>query len=555
MEAARARSRRDIALALAIALLAIAVFAPALAGGFVHDDHRQIAHNPLVQDLRHLPALWTSGVWAGGGSASSWYRPLMTSSFALDRALLGPAPLAMHGVSLALHGALAALVFAAARALGAARASALGAAALGAAHPVQAEAVAWISARCELLLAVCALVAFSCHDRALAAADPRRRRLLAAGAGLAFFLSLAAKESALALAPLFFCIDRIRGAGARPRALAARHAPWVAALLAYFALRSLALGGPSGGAVAPVAPAALLGALGQGAARLVAPHALTISPPPPSAAHAAIGTAVLAAGVVALAFAWRRRSPLLAPLAAGLAMLAIAAFGAARLGELADRYLVLPAFAAAWLAAAAVESLSGAARAAGRAALALAGVALAVAAHAHVSVYASDAALWRDAWDKNPRSLRAALNMSAVELDRGEPRTALAWLERAAALAPGDPDVELNRAVAEQQLGNTTAARARLEALAGARPELWPAALRAGHLALDAREWDAAALRYESVLRVHPLAAEAWAGLAVARERQGRRDEALRAIDRALALDPRVENADALHALRARLAR
>ena len=41
----------DAALAVVVACAALATFAPALAGGFVHDDHRQIEGNPLVQDL------------------------------------------------------------------------------------------------------------------------------------------------------------------------------------------------------------------------------------------------------------------------------------------------------------------------------------------------------------------------------------------------------------------------------------------------------------------------------------------------------------------------
>ena len=67
------------------ALLAFLVFVPALRGGFVHDDVPQVARNPLVQDLRFVPTLLRTGVWAGAGSGSSWYRPLMTTSFALDR--------------------------------------------------------------------------------------------------------------------------------------------------------------------------------------------------------------------------------------------------------------------------------------------------------------------------------------------------------------------------------------------------------------------------------------------------------------------------------------
>ena len=81
---------RDTALLVAVPLLALVAFAGAVSGGFVHDDHRQIVGNPMVHGLSNLPALFTTGVWAGAGSASSWYRPPTMSSFAFDRALLGP---------------------------------------------------------------------------------------------------------------------------------------------------------------------------------------------------------------------------------------------------------------------------------------------------------------------------------------------------------------------------------------------------------------------------------------------------------------------------------
>lgn len=546
------RGARRWILALPV-VLAAAVAVPALRGGFVHDDVPQIVRNPLVQDLRFLPVLWATGVWAGAGSGSSWYRPLMTSSFALDRALLGPGPAGFHATQLVLFALTIALLVALVRALGATPALAAGAGALAAAHPVQAEAVAWISARGDLLAGAAGIAALLLHERGLragarGAAAPR------AGAGLAFFLALAAKESAIAVAPAFLVLDRVRGAPLRPRALAARHAGWLAAGLLYAVLRRSALGGLSAGLVAPVAPLAWLAFVGQGATRLVWPAGLTIAPRPPADAHAAAGAAALALLALGLAAAWRRRSPLAVPLALAGAGLAVAALGALRVGELGDRYLLLPACAGAWLAGAGVEALAARPRRLAR--VALAGVVALGAASAirHTAVYADDGRLWQDAWNKNPRAVRAPLNLAAWHLERGEPGVALAWLERAEALAPGDPQIVLNRAVAAEQLGDPGTARRLLAELLERDSSAWPARLRLAHLELDAGRTDAAAAHYEAVVRVHPLAAEAWAGLGVARHRQGRGPEAAAALDRALALDPAVQNAEALRQLRSRLA-
>jgi len=550
----RAIQRSDAVLAVLVAAIAIATFAPALAGGFVHDDHRQIESNPMLRDV---PALFTTGVWAGAGSGSSWYRPLMMASFAVDRALFGPSAAAAHAVSLVLFAATAAFAFGAARVIArpprvprtAVQPMAFGAAVLGAVHPIQAEAAAWISARCELLAAAFGLLALIQYDRMLRTKTSMRQR----GVALLFALALFSKESAIALVPAFFALDRIRGAGHSPRELLDRHGAWLLVLLLYAFARGHALGDVGGGIAGTIDPKALVGFFGQGALRIAVPHALTISPPTPTGADVWAG-AVLALAIAAASLAaWRARSTLLVPIVLGASFLAIGALGAARLGEVADRYLVLPAFAAAWLACAGVAALPMPARRVGFAAVGAIALGFAIASTTHVRVYATDESLWTDAFAKNPRSVRAALNLGAVHLDRREPHPALEWLDRAAVLAPGDPEVELDRAVAAEQLGDTAQARARLDALADANPGYWPAALRAGHLALDAHDWPAAGARYESVLRVHPLSAEAWAGLGVVREREGRHDDARRALERSLALDPDQDNAAALRAMLGRL--
>jgi Tfp pilus assembly protein PilF len=419
---------------------------------------------------------------------------------------------------------------------------------------VLAVSVAWFWARCDVLAAAggsAAVIVFVGGRRSPAPGGAA----VGAAAGLAFFLALASKESALAFAPAFLALDRVRAAPAGVRALAARHAGWLAGALAYAVLRRLALGGLTGGLVAPIDPLSVLGFVGQGALRLVWPVGLTIAPPAPTAWHGALGAGVLALAAAAGLAAWRRRAPALVPLALLGAALPIAALGAARVGELGDRYLLLPACAGAWLLASGIEALPVAARRAGRLAAAAAGGLLAALAVQHVGVYRSEERLWRDAWDENPRALRAAQNLAAWHLERGEAAQALAWLERAEALAPADPQIALNRAVAAAQLGDRAGARRLLSELLARDAHAWPVRLRLAHLELEDGRAAQAASHYEAIVRVHPLAAEAWAGLGVARHREGRDAEALAALDRALALDPAVQNAEALRRLRGRLAR
>jgi tetratricopeptide (TPR) repeat protein len=341
----------------------------------------------------------------------------------------------------------------------------------------------------------------------------------------------------------------VAGASFRASALARRWLGFAAAIALYGALRTRALGGLAAGIAEPVDALQTLAAAGQGLLRLAVPVELSIAPPAPAPAHAALAGVVAVVAGAGLVLAWRRRATLLVPLALGGAGLSVAAAGAARVGELGDRYLLLPSLCATWLVARGLFALPGRARAVGLAGAAAAALALAALSVRHVGVYRSDEVLWSDAWRVNPASLRAALNLAAVRLDAGDPHGAEEWLARAEALAPGDPLVALDRAVAAEQRGDVAAARAGLLRLLDRDGGFWPAQLRLGHLALGAGALDEAAARYEATLRAHALSAEAWAGLGVVRAEQGRDAEARTALERALALDPGVQNAEALRRL------
>jgi Tfp pilus assembly protein PilF len=467
----------------------------------------------------------------------------MLGSFALDHALFGAFAPAWHAVQLALFAALVALAARLVTRLEGA-ATALLAASLFAVHPVNAEAAAWISARGDLLAAAGGLAALLLHRRAL-----ERGAAAGVAAALALLGALLAKESAVAFVPACLALDRCHGASFRPAALARRYAALGVAIACYAALRARALGGLLAGLGDPLDPALALAAAGQGLARLALPVGLGIAPPAPAGAHAGLGAAVALAGAPGLALAWRRRSLSLVPGVLGAASLALAAVAAARVGELGDRYLLAAALCASWLAARGLFALGGRARGLGLAGAGAAALVLAALSVRHVSVYRTDERLWSEAWRTNPRSARAALNLAAARLDAGDPRGAEPWLARAEALAPGDPLVSLDRAVAAEQRGDAPGARRELLRLLERTPGYWPAELRLGHLALDAGGLDEAAARYEATLRAHALCAEAWAGLGVVRAEQGRRDEAGAALSRALALDPDVQNAEALRRL------
>lgn len=520
---------------------------PALGAGFVHDDARQLLENPLLRDLGNLPVLWRTGVWAGAGSGSSWYRPLMTSSFALDHALFGFSAPALHAVQLALYGLVVALALRLVWEVTRDPLRTLLTGLLFAPHPLNAEPAVWISARCELLAGAGGLAALLLHRAGLERRASARASGWHAAAGLALAFGLFGKESAVGFGVAFPVLDRLHGASWKPAALLARYAAPGLALAAYALLRRAALGDVSAELLGPVPPGALLAAMGQGMRRVLWPATLSLAPPPPTSLDALLGVLVLAAAGAAAVVAVARRSTWAVPLAVGLPHLVVAALGAARVGELADRYLVWVVFATAWGLAGALPRLL-APRPALLAAALTAGL-LGAASWQRARVFESDERLWTDAWRKNPTSVRAAINLAAARLQADDPRGALAWLDQAERLAPGDRQIALNRAAAADASGDATGARRILEGLRAEAPQDPEVHRALGHLALERGDAGAALHHYEVALRGLPLSAEAWAGRGVALLELGRRAEARAALERALALDPAVQNAPALRRL------
>ncbi len=190
---------------LLICALTAAAYAGVVQAGFVVDDHPLVLYNQATASLSQLGRLFSEDLWASadGGYASGYYRPLVLLSFAVDRSLFGGAPGMFHLHSLAWHLlaclCLHRLLLQLLRPL-----PALVGAALFALHPLQSEAVVWISARNDLMAAALLLASL-----VLLAPTHVRRWRLAAGALLACGAVLS-KESAL-LAPLFLlCLDLAR---------------------------------------------------------------------------------------------------------------------------------------------------------------------------------------------------------------------------------------------------------------------------------------------------------------------------------------------------------
>jgi len=188
----RRRSRRRVRAALLVALGAVC-YANALANDLVWDD-RLTAAAPVVTQR-----------------TGAYFRPLVMASFAVDRALWHGAPAGFHLTNVVAHLAVAWLVGTLADALGLGPGVALASTLVFAAHPVQTEAVTYVSGRTDVFCALFVLLGALAWRRAAGAAD---RFAVASAAAMA--AAVLSKEAAIAM-PLALLVPGAHPAVRPPR--------------------------------------------------------------------------------------------------------------------------------------------------------------------------------------------------------------------------------------------------------------------------------------------------------------------------------------------------
>lgn len=546
---APSRSARALALwPLLLPLLAtLAVYLQVGGFDFVNfDDDTYVYENPMVTGgLSPAAARWAFTT----GHAQVWI-PATWLSFQLDASLFGPGPAGFHRTNLLLHLAAAALAGLLARRLtGSAWAGAFVAALFGV-HPVNVEAVAWVTARKDTLMAVFLLGA------ALAWLSLPGRHRLVAGCALAMLAMLAKPAAVMApglLLLLSWWLERTESGAEGTRGRMRRDLPALAALTVFAAAVSvvtvrLARGGDMG-APLPVAPGQRLadGVTGvlRYLERLAWPHDLAVRYPE---AHLRAGVAATAAAallvvVVTVAVArWRRRAPLAALGWAWFLACLLPSSGLVQGGQLpmGDRYVYIGALGL-WTALAGALAAAVAARPRWRLPVLATGlavvVALAVVASRQAGTWRSPEALWRHALAVTPDNDVAHQNLSVV-LDRaGRPEEALTHLDASLAIRPRS-ETHFNAGNVNAALGRAQVAEAHYRSALKLNPALYEASLNLGSLlGMQGRLGEAREVLLAAAARQPNLAAIQF-NLAVVAWKQGDGTEAAARCRRALELDP-----------------
>ena len=223
-----APSRRSSAAlaAVVVALTTAVVWAPSVRNGFVWDDQYDILrsdrlhHGRAVVDVFAHHAMWSADQ---PETAISTYRPLALATLAVDWQLWHQHPAGYHATNVLLHVLATLALFLALLTLVDDERVAAVLALLFALHPANAEAVAWINGRSEMLA-----LGFG----ALALWAARTQRFVALGVFL--LASMLGKETGVVFAPVAVALASEK----RVRALVAA----LVAVAAYFALRHHALG-------------------------------------------------------------------------------------------------------------------------------------------------------------------------------------------------------------------------------------------------------------------------------------------------------------------------
>lgn len=577
---------RETRLVLAVLVLVfapLAAFSPTLANGFTRwDDPIYVVENPVIRDLSfdNLRIIFTR-------LHHGLYKPLTMLSFAVEHHFFGLKPLGYHATNLVLHTLNSLWVFLFIWLLSGKRAGVgLITALFFSVHPLRVESVAWIAERKDVLYAFFFLAGLTAY---LAYVRHRDRRWLG-GTLACLVLSLLVKPMGITLPIVLFLIDAVerrpfrRNLFTEKRAIltfAAIYAALTAAALFAFTSKSA-----SQRIFLPSPELLLPDFVGAAKCLLLYVHKIIlplklscIYPEPARMPLPPPGITVLIAGAAILATGFRKgRFGVLFFFVTVLPVLPfIRALGLVSTPTIADRYTYIPSigifYALAEGAAFFLRKRNILVKAAMAVAISAVAANFAFLTYARSPVWKNGLRLWEDLFKNYTNIPEAYLNRGVEYHFRGAYEKAAADYLKLIEAAPGNIDAR-SFLVDIHQLRGETAESLRLEqeilerlprdsavffqhlgtihdlkkekreafdayrnALI-ADPGHWPALKRLADLSFAERDYKTAAELYEKQFAAEPYHFFDHGKLGVAYGMLGRHREAVRALEKARALDP-----------------
>jgi protein O-mannosyl-transferase len=233
-------SARNIRLLTAILVAAVLlVYANSLFNGFVWDDNQIIVNNPVNRDFGNLRQLLFGADVVYADDVADYYRPLNRLTYMVEYRLYGLNPVGYHLVNVLIHAANVVLLFMLGRRLFGETLPAWAAALIFAVHPLNTEAINFISGRNNALATLFVLATVLLYQRGC----EKNSRHLFILAGAAMFCGALCKEIALMVLP-FLLLAPV--AGDKPTRLNLRQRlltllPCAAGAALYLGLRTAAL--------------------------------------------------------------------------------------------------------------------------------------------------------------------------------------------------------------------------------------------------------------------------------------------------------------------------
>ncbi|MFA5830819.1 MAG: tetratricopeptide repeat protein [Candidatus Paceibacterota bacterium] len=195
---------------LVIFLAVWIVYANSIGNEFLWDDDAGIIFNNYIHDWQYFLNFFSQSMYNGAGIISGYWRPAVLTVFAVEWHTFLVWPGGYHIVNILLHGINALLVFYLFRLLFGRFFIAFMTALVFGVHPLNTEAVTYISGIADSLCALFVLLGVIFYVKAGNETEHRRKRLFFLAVFLCFILALMSRESAIMMPGLLFLADIFR---------------------------------------------------------------------------------------------------------------------------------------------------------------------------------------------------------------------------------------------------------------------------------------------------------------------------------------------------------